>query len=95
MQLGPRGFRRSPALISRRDWTGVTSVNQLKTRKLTLKRLPKDYIANEINLNKKNYIKKTPLSQATRAGHIEIMEILVRAGASLDVEIEIQSMPRH
>jgi ankyrin len=80
----------NPGHISGIEWGKPA---QLTLLKLILRRLPKDYIAKEIDLNTNRLGKGSPLSQVAKTDQVDIIEILIQAGANLEVERENQGTP--
>jgi ankyrin repeat protein len=83
-------LQRIPGLISEQDFTTQIRVTALK---LLLKRLPKDCIAKEINLSTRKHTRGSPLSQAAINEQIDVIGVLIKAGASLEHDTENQGTP--
>jgi hypothetical protein len=86
-------LQRISGLISGQDYQDWTQPTRPMTLKLIFRRLPKDYIAKEIDLNTNRNAKGSPLNQVARCDRIDVMKLLIRYGANLEVEVENQGTP--
>ncbi|KAE8440357.1 hypothetical protein EG329_008339 [Mollisiaceae sp. DMI_Dod_QoI] len=83
-------FHRVPGLISKWNWTVETRIS---TFRFLLKRLPKEYVARELDLNTCKLTIGSPLRQAAMGDHVAIMEMFIQAGANIEVDIQGQGTP--
>jgi ankyrin repeat protein len=82
------------SIFSQSDHTDFADTRQQRILKRLFRRLPTTRVRRELNtIPTRGSIRETPLVQAARGGEPQILDLLVQAGAALDLEGGPQSTP--